>query len=235
MQQLKFSRDPAKPSMFTRLLLFATFFVAIEAVSVVLVWIRDAATSQLLLRGGLAILYLGSFAVIILALLSCMKHVTHESYWHWPRLSEVQLILTVYVAAIVIELVLNLINRSVFHQAQTANNESINVLLSSDQWVFYLLMFSGIFLSPIAEELLFRGYLMNAFFKPDRFWLPIFVSAILFSLAHASTTIVSYLIYMTLGFFLAYTYRRTQNLAASIGLHMINNLIAMIGMAVMIH
>ena len=96
-------------------------------------------------------------------------------------------------------------------------------------------MFSGIFLSPIAEELLFRGYLMNAFFKPESFWLPILVSAIFFSLAHASTTIISYLIYMTLGCFLAYTYRRTNNLAASIGLHMLNNLIAMVGMAAMIH
>lgn len=234
MQRLKLPSDPAKPSMFTRLLLFATFFVAIEAVSVVLVWIRDAAQSQILLRCGLAILYLGGFAVIILALTYCMKRATHASFWHWPRLREIQLILTVYIAAIVIELGLNLINRIAFHQAQTANNKSINILLSSDHWVFYLLMFSGIFLSPFAEELLFRGYLMNAFFKPDRFWLPIFVSAILFSLAHASTTIISYLIYMTLGFFLAYTYRRTKNLAASIGLHMINNLIAMIGMAVML-
>ncbi|WP_369403900.1 hypothetical protein [Secundilactobacillus silagei] len=34
---------------------------------------------------------------------------------------------------------------------------------------------------------------------------------------------------------MAYTYRRTNNLAASIGLHMLNNLIAMVGMAAMIH
>ncbi len=76
---------------------------------------------------------------------------------------------------------------------------------------------------------------MNGFFSPDSFWLPIIVSGVFFSLAHASTTIVSYLIYMTLGCFLAHTYRRTHNLGASIGLHMLNNLIAMIGMAAMIH
>lgn len=235
MQQLKLPTDPVRPSVFTRLLLFATYFVAIEAVPVVLLWIRNAASNQILLRSALAVLYIGGFLAIIFALIHSLKHVTDQSYWHWPTIKEVQLILMTFVAAIAVEMVFNLINRSVFHQSQTANNEAIKVLLSSDHWIFYLLMFSGVFLSPVAEELLFRGYLMNAFFKPDRFWLPIIVSAIFFSLAHASTTIASYLIYMTLGFFLAYTYRRTKNLGASIGLHMLNNLIAMIGMAAMIH
>ncbi|MFC6254893.1 CPBP family intramembrane glutamic endopeptidase [Secundilactobacillus hailunensis] len=235
MQQLKLPSDPAKPSIFTRILLFATFFVAIEAVPVVLLWVRKAAQSQILLRSLFAVLYIGGFIVIILALNYSMKQVTNHSYWHWPTLSDIQLIVIAFVGAIAIEMVLNWANRSLFHQTQTANNEAIRYLLASDHWIFYLLMFSGIFLSPIAEELLFRGYLMNAFFKPESFWLPIVVSVIFFSLAHASTTIISYLIYMTLGCFLAYTYRRTNNLAASIGLHMLNNLIAMVGMAAMIH
>ncbi|MCH5463237.1 CPBP family intramembrane metalloprotease [Lactobacillus sp. LC28-10] len=234
MQQLKQPTDPTKPSIFTRLLLFVTYFVAIEAVPVVLVGIRNAAQSQLLIRSALALVYLGGFVVIIFALMHSMKHVATRPFWQWPKLRDVRLILLTYVTAIVVELGLDLINRSVFHQSQTANNEAIKTLLSSDHWIFYLLMFSGVFLSPFAEELLFRGYLMNAFFKPDSFWLPIIVSAALFSLAHASTTIVSFLIYMALGLFLAYTYRRTKNLGVSIGLHMLNNLIAMIGMAVLI-
>jgi len=235
MQQLKLPNDPAKPSIFTRLLLFATFFVAIEAVPVVLIWIRNAAQSQILLRSVLAIFYIGAFIVIIIGLIFSLKRVSDRSFWHWPTLSDLRLILIAFVGAIAVEMVLNLVNQSVFHQSQTANNATIKVLLSSDHWIFYLLMFSGIFLSPFAEELLFRGYLMNGFFSPDSFWLPIIVSGVFFSLAHASTTIVSYLIYMTLGCFLAYTYRRTNNLGASIGLHMLNNLIAMIGMAAMIH
>lgn len=234
MQQLKRPTDLAKPSIFTRLLLFATFFVAIEAVPLVLVWIRNASQSQILLRGALALLYLGGFIVIIFALMWSMKQVATQPYWQWPKLKDVRLILIAYATAIVVELVLDLVNRSVFHQSQTANNEAIKTLLSSDHWIFYLLMFSGIFLSPFAEELLFRGYLMNAFFKADSFWLPIIISAAFFSLAHASTTIVSFLIYMALGLFLAYTYRRTRNLGVSIGLHMLNNLIAMLGMAMLI-
>lgn len=233
MQQLKLPNDGIKPSIFTRVLLFVTYFVAIEAVPVILLWVRKAGQAQFVLRSVLALCYLAGFIVIMVALIHSMKQVTTQSYWHWPTIKEMQLILTTFLLAIAIEMILNVINRSVFHQSQTANNAAIKSLLASDHWIFYLLMFSGVFLSPFVEELLFRGYLMNAFFKPERFWLPICVSAVFFSLAHASTTIVSYFIYMTLGFFLAYTYRRTNNLGASIALHMLNNLIAMVAMAAM--
>ncbi|MTV83031.1 CPBP family intramembrane glutamic endopeptidase [Secundilactobacillus folii] len=225
------SNNSGKISMFNRLMLFALFFIAIEALPVILLYVRNARPDQIGLRSLLSAAYIVGFLVVIWALWWCMKQITTASFWHWPSIRDLATILVSFVLAIVIEMGLNLINSQVFHQSTTANNEAIKTLLASDHWIFYLLMFSGIFLSPFAEELLFRGFLMNAFFKRDRYWLPIVVSAMLFSLAHASTTLASFLIYVTLGFFLAYTYRSTNNLGASIGLHLLNNLIAMGGMA----
>lgn len=228
------SNQSKQISMFMRITLFVVFFVAIEGLPLLLLYIRRAGTDQVVVRTLLSIAYIVGFLVVIWALVWSMRKVTTESFWHWPTIRELATILVSFVAAIAIEMGLNAVNRLVFHQSQTANNAAIKMLLSSDHWIFYLLMFSGIFLSPFAEELLFRGFLMNAFFRSDMYWLPIVVSALMFSLAHASTTIVSFLIYATLGFFLAFTYRSTKNLGASIGLHLLNNLIAMAGMAAML-
>lgn len=64
-------------------------------------------------------------------------------------------------------MVLSGLNSRLFGQTQTTNNAVIISLLKSDRWIFYLLMFSGIFLSPIIEELLFRGYWIDRYPEED--------------------------------------------------------------------
>lgn len=86
---------------------------------------------------------------------------------------------------------------------------------------------SGILLSPVAEELIFRGVLMNLFFKDDAVWPPILLSGVVFTLEHASTTPVSYLIYFFMGAVFAFVYRKTGHLSNVIALHMLNNIVAM--------
>lgn len=235
MQPVNLAGQPAKPSFWTRGLLFLTYFVAIQIVPMVLVLIRKTAMDQILIRSGLAILYLLGYIVIIVALVYSLKRVMNRSFWHWLSRRDALILVGSFLGFLIAEIGLNLLNQQFFGQSQTANNQAILSLLTSDRWIFYLLMFSGIILSPIVEELLFRGYLINAFFKPQQTWLPIIFSGVVFSLAHLSTNIVSFLIYAVLGMILATIYRRTENLCTSIGLHMLNNLLAMSMMAVMIH
>ncbi len=87
-----------------------------------------------------------------------------------------------------------------------------------------LLLLSGAIVAPIAEEVVFRGYLYKAFrdqFKPI---YAVGLNAALFSLLHFELRAVLWL--FILGVALAYVYEKTGNLVAPITLHMLNNTVA---------
>lgn len=224
----------AKPSVATRILIFLTFFVLIQLVPLLLTVIRGLPKTQYLGRSIAAAGYILGYVVLILVLYQCLKRVMDHPVWHRPSRNDIAYLLIAFVVFLAVEMLLTTLNSRLFGETQTANNQVIITLLRSDRWIFYLLMFSGIFLSPIVEELLFRGYWINAFFNPGRLWLPVITSGLIFSIAHASNNVISFLIYACLGGILAFIYRRTDNLATSIGLHMLNNLMAMSIMAAML-
>ncbi len=224
----------SKPSVATRILIFLTFFVLIQLVPFMLTIIRGLPKAQLVGRSFAAAGYILGYVVLIIVMVVCMKRVTDHPFWHRPSRNDLAYLFIAFVIFLAVEMVLSGLNSRLFGQTQTTNNAVIISLLKSDRWIFYLLMFSGIFLSPIIEELLFRGYWINSFFKPGTLWLPVITSGLIFSIAHASSNIVSFLIYACLGAILAFIYRRTDNLVTSIGLHMLNNLMAMSIMAVML-
>jgi membrane protease YdiL (CAAX protease family) len=87
-----------------------------------------------------------------------------------------------------------------------------------------LLFLSGVIIAPIAEEIVFRGYLYKAFrdrFKPS---YAIFLSAALFSAIHLELLAAAPL--FVIGIVLAYVYEKTGNLMAPITLHVLNNAVA---------
>lgn len=119
------------------------------------------------------------------------------------------------------------LNLIFFHQAETANNQAIASMLNHNELMTIVFVISACTLTPIAEELIFRGVLTNIFFKPTWFWPKVLLSGLVFSGAHASTNIVSFLTYFFMGLVLAYVYRRSGDLRNSILLHALNNIIAM--------
>ena len=119
------------------------------------------------------------------------------------------------------------LNMLLFHQTQTANNQAIAQMLTHNQLATVVFAISSFTLTPVAEELIFRGVLTNLFFKPDWFWPKIILSGLVFSLAHISTNIVSFCTYCFIGMVLAYVYRRSGSLKNSIALHALNNIVAM--------
>jgi membrane protease YdiL (CAAX protease family) len=87
-----------------------------------------------------------------------------------------------------------------------------------------LLLLSGAVVAPIAEEVVFRGYLYKAF--RDRF-KPLYavgLNGALFSLLHFEPRALLWL--FIIGVALAYVYEKTGNLVAPITLHMLNNTVA---------
>ncbi|MGA7075694.1 MAG: CPBP family intramembrane glutamic endopeptidase [Halobacteriota archaeon] len=87
-----------------------------------------------------------------------------------------------------------------------------------------IVFLSGVIIAPIAEEIVFRGYLYKAFrdrFKPS---YAIVLSAALFSVIHLELLAAAPL--FVIGIVLAYVYEKTGNLMAPITLHVLNNAVA---------
>ncbi len=87
-----------------------------------------------------------------------------------------------------------------------------------------IVFLSGAIIAPIAEEIVFRGYMYKAFrdrFKPA-YAIPL--SAALFSIIHLEWRAALSL--FVIGIVLAYVYEKTGNLMAPITVHILNNAIA---------
>ena len=81
-------------------------------------------------------------------------------------------------------------------------------------------------LAPIAEELVFRGAALRTLlaWHPKRRWLMIFLSALLFALAHANPA--QFLHPLLIGLLLGWMYERTGSVIPGIIYHWINNTVA---------
>jgi membrane protease YdiL (CAAX protease family) len=87
-----------------------------------------------------------------------------------------------------------------------------------------LVFLSGVVIAPIAEEIVFRGYLYKAFRDRFRPSYAIVLSAALFSAIHFELLAAAQL--FVIGVVCAYVYEETGNLMAPITLHVLNNAVA---------
>ena len=88
----------------------------------------------------------------------------------------------------------------------------------------------------VTEEIVFRGFLLNAFLKKMKMWQAVALDAVLFYLIHIPiwisqgndlTFFLSAIITVTvLSVFFAYSFMKTRNIFVPIALHMIWNLLA---------
>jgi membrane protease YdiL (CAAX protease family) len=81
-----------------------------------------------------------------------------------------------------------------------------------------------IVVAPIAEELLFRGFLFRVLRLRMGFWLAAGIDGVLFGLVHGSLVILPIL--AVLGVALCWVYERTGSLFPCIAMHALNNTIA---------
>ncbi|MHD0396524.1 lysostaphin resistance A-like protein [Staphylococcus simulans] len=79
------------------------------------------------------------------------------------------------------------------------------------------------FVGPFLEEITFRGIFKETIFSKCSFWLPMLISSAIFSLNHASTNIVGFLLYMGMGACFYMAYQRRRNLWDSYMVHALNN------------
>ena len=124
--------------------------------------------------------------------------------------------------------IFNILATYFYHASSTQNQKNIESLLSINNLVLIVFSLSAAFIAPFVEEFIFRGLVINYFFTKSNWWVNVILSGILFSLGHASTNIVSFILYATMGGVLAYIYKKTGKIKMSIAVHMVNNTIAML-------
>ncbi len=179
------------------------------------------------------ILYIVGFGIAI-----SLATWAYRSVWrqksHKLTKSDFKLIVIALLTFYVIEIVMQLLNGFFFHQIGTKNNAAILDMLKNNPTVLVLMSISMVFLSPILEELVFRGYLIRGLFFKTNSLIPIIFSGLIFSCGHMSSNIISFMIYAFLGMILAYVYLKTDKIEVSIGVHFANNLVATIFMLITI-
>lgn len=92
------------------------------------------------------------------------------------------------------------------------------ILIALALFVFHLT-----FVGPFLEEITFRGIFKETIFSRFSFWLPMLISSAIFSLNHASTNIVGFLLYMGMGAAFYLAYHRRRNIWDSYMVHVLNN------------
>lgn len=216
-------------SLLKRVVLIGVLFILIQLPPTAMALIKNHPHLDVVSVSGLVI-FVGLFLVII--------NWTYKLYQRYNRTpvkpsrpwQDFRTVIFGYVAIFVGQMILGWLNVLLNHQTQTANNNAVAKLMSSNMLIMIAFSFSTVLLTPFAEELIFRGVLTNLFFKPQQFWGKVILSGVVFSLGHASTTLVSFLIYFYMGGVLAYVYQKTGKIKNAIMLHALNNLVAIIEM-----
>ncbi|KRM69738.1 CPBP family intramembrane glutamic endopeptidase [Apilactobacillus ozensis] len=177
-----------------------------------------------------SVAYFAIYGVLIWLSIACYKKYGRHSINQKLRPYDFKMAIMFYGISIILEMVLSVLNMVIYNKTTSSNQQAINEMLNRNHLTLILMLFGLIILSPILEELVFRGILMDSVFQPGAKWLPIVISGALFGLAHSpGFNIFFILTYFEMGFFMAYVYRKTGNIKANITMHMLNNLISSIG------
>ena len=170
--------------------------------------------------GIIAPLVILCYLILIVILFYIVKRVKGESPFKKITGKNVRFIFEAYVDMILAKGILLTLMTKVYHQTTSANDKALNALVTDRTAILMTILV--VVLVPITEELLYRGVFTSFFFKNQPFW-QVAMSGVIFGLMHSSTNFISTLVYVTMGWILAYVYVHTKNLSNSLTLHILNN------------
>jgi membrane protease YdiL (CAAX protease family) len=140
--------------------------------------------------------------------------------------------LVAFALAIVIACIVVVVALAVFFGDEFLNNpnQELNEQLIRGSTLMGNLVLAGLIV-PVAEEMLFRGFLLLSFFNTRLwFWGAAVISSLLFAIVHNPTSLnpLFHAPYFVIGLGLAVALRYTGSLWVPIGLHALKNSIAVL-------
>jgi len=173
-----------------------------------------------------------TFAIAKL-LIQVVRRADPELSWHPIQWSKLSYIFIGYVCIIFGILSVNFVRVLALGHVTVAENQQ-TLQQTVDQGLYGILFVGilSIFVAPIVEELIFRGIVMNYFFKHAGWWWNVLLSAGLFGLFHVYRAFnpFDFLQYAIMGGVLAYVYKKTGQLQYAMLTHGLNNLISFLVM-----
>lgn len=109
----------------------------------------------------------------------------------------------------------------------TANDQMLSQGFNGLSMIVILFIYA--ICTPVMEEAVFRGGIIGFVFKEHQF-LGLLLSSIIFTALHNPTEIYSWLIYGGFSLIVGYAYLKTNQLSVPITIHILNNLIGIIGL-----
>lgn len=176
---------------------------------------------------SLEVMYCLIFAVLVVcAFIVYFLVVQKKPVWsfNWSKL---KITIFFYLISLGLQFLLGIINQKLNGEIQTANNQQIIDIADLRIDFAIVLLFTATFLSPIFEEIIYRGLIISGIFKEHQL-IGVFIQAVLFGAAHQFTNIWQYLIYFCTGTFLGLIYWQTQDIKYSILGHFTQNLLGSI-------
>lgn len=108
--------------------------------------------------------------------------------------------------------------------------EQIPDRILNKDWLLPVLGVSVVIAAPIAEEILFRGFVYGALRRSLPWWPAALLSSFVFALAHLQVGLVVPIV--IIGVTLAFIYERSRSLPLSMGVHFVFNLVSYIVLVV---
>ncbi|BDR59391.1 CPBP family intramembrane glutamic endopeptidase [Xylocopilactobacillus apicola] len=169
--------------------------------------------------------YILAFVIIILLGIILYVKLTQKKVFERISWQKLKIVLLMFATSVVIQVLLNLLDQVINGQAQTANNRQIEEIASLRPDFAVVLIGSAILLSPIFEEIIYRGLFIDGIFKEHRM-VGTIVQAVVFGASHSTDNIIQFLIFFVTGLFLGLIYWKTKKLQYSMLGHFTQNLIA---------
>ena len=172
-------------------------------------------------------MYLILYSLLLIAILSWFKRqkiatCSNKQKWKWSYLAYFALVFLWFfferwVLQAFQDLLVPVVRQTKLPSSIYLNGPGISATL------FFVL---ATIISPMIEEFIFRGYLMNVFFKESKFHLDVLLSGFLFAafhLIHQYRDPVTFALYFCSGLFFAAVYKKTKDIRLPIFLHGFSN------------
>ena len=119
-------------------------------------------------------------------------------------------------------ILINILGSFIPSEGVSQNEAGVRAALTAHPLI---MLIPVVLFGPFVEEIVFRYILVGRF--PGHKWLGIFLSSLLFGLLHITSGDFIFLyVYMLMGLILGIFYHRNQNIWFSVGVHILNNLVA---------
>ncbi|EHJ53239.1 CPBP family intramembrane glutamic endopeptidase [Streptococcus macacae] len=142
-----------------------------------------------------------------------------------------QLIISAFLMNLFVQLCGSVIRANLEGMKPTNDNEGLVNIMHMNPWLAF---FMPIIFAPIIEETIFRGLLMTRVFKQGSL-IGFLTSAFAFGYIHHPDGIGSWVTYAGMGMVLAWVYQRSNRLEYSIMMHMLNNILVIVLIALTLY